>query len=99
MIKYYRREDVAGKEVVESEAKKVGIIRDLAFDLKGKLAFSVEVEMKTGELRESFLAFENIIKIGDIIMIKSSTDLEASPNSGKICPNCKGRNPQGACQD
>ena len=92
MAKYRRHEELTGKEVIESEAKRVGVIRDLAFTLEGKLALVVETETKSGELREAFLPFNKIIKIGDVVLIKSLDDLEVSSDSSKICPNCKEKN-------
>jgi sporulation protein YlmC with PRC-barrel domain len=96
LTKYHRREELAGKEVIESEAKKVGVIRDLAYTEEGKLALVVERETEKGELTESFLSFDKIIKIGDVVLIRSIDDLEASPSPGKICPNCRARNPSNA---
>jgi sporulation protein YlmC with PRC-barrel domain len=93
LAKYHRREELSGKEVIESDAKKVGIIRDLAFTMDGKVVLAIETEMEDGELRERFLSFSKIIKIGDVVLIKSINDLEVTPDAGKICPNCKERNP------
>ncbi|MBS7644878.1 MAG: PRC-barrel domain-containing protein [Candidatus Bathyarchaeia archaeon] len=77
MNKYYLSEDIAGKEVIdESEAKKVGTIRDIAFTMDGKVAFIVEAEDKKGELMELFLPFEKIVRVGDVVIIKSIKDLE-----------------------
>lgn len=92
MAKYHRREELTGKEVIEAEAKKVGVIRDLAYTPDGKLALVIERENEKGELIESFLSFDKITKIGDVVLIRSMDDLETSPSSGKICPNCKVRN-------
>ena len=77
MAKYYLSEDITGKEVIEElEAKKIGTIKDMAFTLDGKVAFIVETEGKKGELIELFLPFEKIIKVGDVVIIKSIKDLE-----------------------
>lgn len=96
MRKYYTREEVTGKEVIESEAKKVGVVRDVAFSMEGKVALILDKFGEKGELEEAFLPFDKILKVGDVILIKSASDLEAPATPGKICPNCKTRNPHNA---
>jgi sporulation protein YlmC with PRC-barrel domain len=77
MSRYYLSEEITGKEVIEeSEAKKIGVIRDIAFTLDGKVAFIVETPDKKGELMELFLPFDKIIRVGDVVIIKSIKDLE-----------------------
>lgn len=76
MVKYHLREEIIDKEVIELEAKKVGIIKDLAFTLDGELVLIVETETKEGELKETFLPFKKIIKIADVVLVKSKEDLE-----------------------
>ena len=79
LVKYNLSEDVSGKEVVEEgEAKKVGTISEIAFSLDGKVAFVVEMETEKGDLIEAFLPFDKIIKIGDVVLIKSIKDLETA---------------------
>ena len=56
----------------------MGIIKDLAFTLEGELVFIVETENKKGELAEAFLSFNKIVKIGDVVLIKTKADLEIS---------------------
>lgn len=96
MKKYYTREEIGGKEVIESEAKKVGVVRDMAFSMEGKVVLILDKFGKKGELEEAFLPFDKILKVGDVILIKSASDLEAPSIPGKICPNCKNRNPHNA---
>lgn len=77
MTKYYLSEDITGKEVIEElEAKRIGTVKDMAFTLDGKVAFIVETEGKKGEPIELFLPFDKIIKVGDVVIIKSIKDLE-----------------------
>ncbi len=76
MVKYHLREEIIDKEVIELEAKKVGIIKDLAFTLDGELVLIVETETTKGELKETFLPFKKIIKIADVVLVKSKEDLE-----------------------
>ncbi|WP_455367409.1 PRC-barrel domain-containing protein [[Eubacterium] cellulosolvens] len=93
MVKYHRRDEVVQKEVIESNAKKVGVVKELAYTLDGKMALVVDATSEKGEPREGFLSFDKIVKIGDVILIKSSEDLEIVPVVEKLCPNCKGKNP------
>jgi sporulation protein YlmC with PRC-barrel domain len=76
LVKYHLREEIIDKEVIELEAKKVGIIKDLAFTLDGELVLIVETETNKGELKETFLSFKKIIKIADVVLVKSKEDLE-----------------------
>jgi len=93
LAKYHRREEVLQKEVIEANAKRVGLIKDLAYTLDGKLALVVDITSEKGNLQEGFLAFDKIVKIGDVVLVKSSDDLEIVPIVEKVCPNCKTKNP------
>ena len=78
LVKYNLSEDIAGREVIEEgEAKKVGTVSEIAFTLDGKVAFVIEIEKDEGDLEEAFLPFDKIIKIGDVVLIKSVSDLES----------------------
>jgi sporulation protein YlmC with PRC-barrel domain len=92
-MKYYTKEDVIGKEVIETEAKKIGVVKDLAFSTEGKVALILDRVDEKGEIQEAFLPFDKILKMGDVILIKSTSDLETSSTPGRICPNCKTKNP------
>jgi sporulation protein YlmC with PRC-barrel domain len=89
MVKYHRREELTGKELIDSNAKKVGVVRDIAYSLDGKIALIVE----RSDAQEAVLAFDKIEKIGDVVFIKSVESLEVAE---KVCPNCKHKNPLGA---
>jgi sporulation protein YlmC with PRC-barrel domain len=86
MLKWRRREEIVGKEAIDSEAKKAGVTKDLAWSTEGKLALILEKDK--GE--EYFLPFDEIEKIGDVVFIKSPAALEAVPS--RLCPACKHRN-------
>ena len=93
LVKFHRREEINGKEVIESEAKKVGTVKDLAYSLDGRVALIVEQKMDKGKVREGFLSFDKIQKIGDVVLVKSVQDLEMVPVVERTCPNCKAKNP------
>jgi len=86
MVKWRRREEVVGKEIIDGEAKKAGTAKDLAWSNEGRLAIVVE----TGREEESYLPFDQVEKIGDVVFIKASSSLESVPM--KTCPVCKHKN-------
>ena len=87
MVQWRRREEVVGKEVIDGEAKKLGVTKDLAWSNNGQLALVVEI----GDEEESFLAFDEIEKIGDVVFVKAKSGMEKVPMIS--CPICKHRNP------
>lgn len=85
-MQWRRREEIVGKEVVDNDAHKVGVTKDLAWSSDGKLALIVE----SNEEEESFLPFGDIEKIGDLVFVKAKSALASVPSI--ICPVCKQRN-------
>lgn len=86
MVQWRRREEVIGKEVVDSEAKKLGVTKDFAWSSDGRLALVIEA----GDEEESFLSFDDIEKIGDVVFVKAKSALVVAPSV--ICPVCKQKN-------
>jgi len=86
LVQWRRREEVIGKEVVDSEAKKLGVTKDFAWSSDGRLALVIE----SGEEEESFLSFDDIEKIGDVVFVKAKSALLVAPSV--ICPVCKHKN-------
>lgn len=86
MVQWRRREEVIGKEVVNGDAKKLGLTKDLAWSPDGRLALIIE----SGDEEESFLSFEEIEKIGDVVFVKAKSALVAAPSI--TCPVCKHKN-------
>jgi sporulation protein YlmC with PRC-barrel domain len=86
LVKWHRREEVSGKEIIDDEAKKVGTVKDLAWSNEGKLAIVVE----RGKEEESYLSFDQVEKIGDVVFIKGSSSMESVPM--RTCPVCKHKN-------
>lgn len=85
-MQWRRREEVIGKEVVDSEAKKLGVTKDFAWSSDGRLALVIEA----GDEEESFLSFDDIEKIGDVVFVKAKSALVVAPSV--ICPVCKQKN-------
>jgi sporulation protein YlmC with PRC-barrel domain len=86
LVQWRRREELIGKDVVDSEAKKLGVTKDFAWSPEGRLALVIE----SAEEEESFLQFEDIQKIGDIVFVKAKSELIAAPSV--TCPVCKHKN-------
>jgi len=101
MSKFFKREEVLGKEVIDDEGMKIGTVKDLAFSVDGKIALVVERPNKS----EIKFAIESINKIGDVILVKPreakvTEKPRLKPQVGKvriICPNpnCRYKNPPG----
>lgn len=87
LVQWRRRDEITGKEVIDGDAKKIGVSKDLAWSNDGKLAIIVE----RSDEEEVLLPFEQIERIGDVVFVKSKTALEAIPTV--ICPVCRHRNP------
>ena len=76
-----------GKDIIDSEANKIGIAKDLAWSEDG--IFAVVVEGPDEE--ESFLPFESVEKVGDVIFVKVKASMVSIPM--RTCPMCKHKNP------
>lgn len=75
-----------GKEVIDSDARKIGVSKDLAWSDDGRLALVIE----SSEDEEAFLSFSEIERIGDVVFVKAKSALEAVPTL--MCPVCRHRN-------
>jgi sporulation protein YlmC with PRC-barrel domain len=85
--KWRRREEIIGKEVIDGEAKKIGVTKDIAWSEEGTLAILIE----SMDEQDFFLEFDDVERIGDVIFIKPKTSLQSIPT--KTCPMCKQKNP------
>lgn len=75
-----------GKEVIDGDARKLGFTKDLAWSDDGRLALIIE----SSDEEESFLSFNEIEKIGDVVFVKAKSALEIAPTV--TCPVCKHKN-------
>jgi len=85
--RWRRREEVIGKDIIDSDANKIGIAKDLAWSEDG--IFAVVVEGADEE--ESFLPFDSVEKVGDVIFVKVKASMVSIPM--RTCPMCKHKNP------
>lgn len=87
LVHWRRREEVIGKDVIDNNANKMGNAKDLAWSEDGVFALIVEGI----DEEESFLPFDNVEKVGDVIFVKAKASLVSIP--AKTCPMCKHKNP------
>ena len=85
MVEWKRREDVIGKDVIDGDAKKLGVTKDLAWSNDGRMALVIETDEE-----EFFLSFSEIERIGDVVFVKAKSALASAPSV--ICPVCKHKN-------
>ena len=85
MVEWKRREEVIGKDVIDGDAKKLGVTKDLAWSNDGRMALVIETDED-----EFFLSFSEIERIGDVVFVKARSALAAAPSV--ICPVCKHKN-------
>jgi len=86
LAQWRRREELVGKEIINSEAKKLGIAKDLAWADDGQLALIVELS----DEEEAFLPFDEIERVGDVVFVNTKSALQTAPTI--VCPVCKHRN-------
>ena len=86
LVQWKRREEVIGKDVIDADAKKLGVTKDIAWSDDGQIALVIEF----GDEEEFFLSFNDIERIGDVVFVKAKSALTAAPSI--VCPVCKHRN-------
>jgi sporulation protein YlmC with PRC-barrel domain len=74
--KFFRREELDGKEVYDLEARHVGRVVDIGFSPSGEMGLIVEVDKDKTE----FFEFTSVHAIRDIVLIRGGI--------AAACPNC-----------
>lgn len=87
--RFFRREDIKGKNVYDLNGKYIGKITDIGFERDGTIGLIVERDNNKIE----FFPFSSVQAIGDIALVKSGP--AASP-SGYLCRACGAPIRQGA---
>ncbi len=90
--KFYRKEDLVNKVVVNQEGNNVGSVKDTAFDAEGKLALIVE-RKGSPEGEEEYISINDIKGFGDFILLKETqnpavTTVPPQPSDKRICLKC-----------
>jgi len=63
-----------GKSVISKDARIVGTVADMAISLDGKVAIQVSQKVPTGDSSDLYISPEEIQAIGDVILLKTSSD-------------------------
>lgn len=69
--------ELMGKEVLDSDARVVGNVSDVVFDLKKWAVTGITV--KTGFLRRRTILIGDIDKVGDKVVLKTTADRLEQP--------------------
>lgn len=72
--------------MIDGDAKKLGVTKDLAWSSDGRMALVIESDNE----EEFFLSFSEIERIGDVVFVKARSALSAAPSIA--CPVCKHKN-------
>jgi len=95
--RFIKREEVAGKLVVDQEARVLGKVTDLAVTYDGKAVITVGRETEEG-VKEEVIPMDRVAAIGDVILLKGEATPTVQPTPAptptriRICPNCGAEN-------
>ncbi|HYB04195.1 MAG TPA: zinc-ribbon domain-containing protein [Nitrososphaerales archaeon] len=77
---YLKREALLGKPVVSKNAEIVGTVSDLAASTDGRMAIQVQRKNPTSSGdTDLFIGAEEILAVGDVILLKSAYSSVSSP--------------------
>ncbi len=102
---YLKREDVVGKTVIDGRGNSLGVVKDIAFSVRGEIAFLVE--KKDGSLES--VPLTRVERIGEYIVLYKEMAPGVPGQPGRpmqagqpvqqeefiICPVCGYKNPPG----
>jgi len=73
-----KREEVVGKEVIDSSGRRVGVVDDVVIDQEGKASLLVRVKIARGgseKVLEYTLPPSNILAVGDVVLVKGIVEV------------------------
>jgi sporulation protein YlmC with PRC-barrel domain len=73
-----KREEVVGKEVIDSSGRRVGVVDDVVIDQEGKASLLVRVKIIRGgseKVLEYTLPPSNILAVGDVVLVKGIVEV------------------------
>lgn len=82
--KYLSRKDIVGKQVIDSEAKILGNVKELSFDLETR-DIGLTIETKNG--KEVNVSSRDMSSIGDVILLKRTLSEVETPKIIKKAPS------------
>lgn len=77
--KFFRKDEVAGKIVVETSGKALGKTKDIAFGLDGTVAMI----MLTNDNSEELITMDRVLGVGDYIVVKKAVP-ERNPSAPPV---------------
>lgn len=77
--KFFRKDEVAGKIVVETSGKALGKTKDIAFGLDGTVAMI----MLTNDNSEELITMDRVLGVGDYIVVKKAAP-ERNPSPAPV---------------
>jgi sporulation protein YlmC with PRC-barrel domain len=78
--RFFKREEIVGKDVYDLEGKHVGKVADLGFEPSGRTGLIVEIDKDKTE----FFDFSFIQAIGDIVLVRSRATATVCPSCGSV---------------
>lgn len=90
------KEKVIGMQVIDGEARLIGVAKDVSFAI-GETKMFMVVELKDGKIQE--FPWEDIQAVGDFVLLKPKPKIEAvaptpvvtptqAPTAQPLCPTC-----------
>lgn len=73
-----KREEVVGKEVIDSSGRKVGVVTDMVIDEEGRANLSVKAKILRGGSEKELeytLPPSSILAIGDVVLVKGIVEV------------------------
>jgi len=81
--KYLSRENIVGKQVIDSKAMIVGSVKDLSFDLEAK---DIGLTITTKDGKEVTVLSGNMESVGDVVLLKKTIEQLEAPKVVEVPP-------------
>jgi sporulation protein YlmC with PRC-barrel domain len=78
--KFLSREQIIGKQVIDSGARSIGTVQDLAFDLVNQ---EIALTVVLNDQQEFTVTSSDVVGVGDVILLNKVVDLATTPPSVK----------------
>ncbi len=75
--KYLSKENIVGKQVIDSNAIIIGNVKDMTYSFESK-EVGLAITTKTG--KEITVSGNNISKVGDVLLLNGRIDLSETPS-------------------
>lgn len=78
--KFLSTEQIIGKQVIDSGARTIGTVQDLAFDLVSR---EIALTVVLNDQQEFTVTSSDVVGVGDVILLNKVVDLATTPPSVK----------------